>query len=100
MKKKGNRRMLAPKHKFIHNHIHISLFVCINILFVNKVSIALVVSSSTNNRYTPERNKDFSNGAQTGSSTTPGVCDMTTRDSNGENTHKSCGNISWRGDDT
>ena len=51
MKEKGNKRMPTPKQKLIHNPIPTSLFVAINILLVNKVSIIVsTVSSSTNNR--------------------------------------------------
>ena len=53
--KKGNKRMPTPKQKLIHNPIPTSL-----LLF--KVSIVLAVSSSTNNRYISEGNKDVGMG--------------------------------------
>ena len=43
MKKKGNKGMPTPKQKLIHNPIPTSLlFVCVNILFVKKLSTGTV----------------------------------------------------------
>ena len=55
----GKERMPTPKQKLIHNPIPTSflLFVCVNILLVEKVSILPAVSSSKNNRYLHIRKK-------------------------------------------
>ena len=44
MKKKGNKKMLIPKQKLIHDPIPSFFVVCINIILVRKVSIVPAIS--------------------------------------------------------